>query len=245
MTVLVVAEFYLRIFASDYFEGDSSQSRRIASFSQLHSHRRTSTDILLSIANHNATQERERTNSEIVMASELTPGERTVVPNDQNHTTCRTDDVPPLDLEQSVDHCHATSVGPGIGADMSTNKRAQKQLIFAAVVCLIFMIGEFVGGYLSDGLAIMTDAAHLLSDFTSFLISLFALWIARRPPTSRMSFGYFRAEVLGAVLSVLTIWLATGVLVYLAILRCINPNYEVDGEIMLITAGSGLGINIL
>ena len=51
--------------------------------------------------------------------------------------------------------------------------------------------------------------------------------------------------MLGAVISVLLIWLATGVLVYLAINRCINTDYEIDGEIMLITAASGLGINIL
>ncbi|XP_071788798.1 proton-coupled zinc antiporter SLC30A2-like [Asterias amurensis] len=201
-------------------------------------------------ARYNTTQESERANnSELIMASELSPCVRIVPNNTQNHTSSAEDD-PPLDmdskLEQSTDHCHAALLGPGgTGADMSTNIRAQKQLIFAAAVCLIFMIGEFVGGYLSHSLAIMTDAAHLLSDFTSFLISLFALWIARRPPTARMSFGYFRAEVLGAVISVLTIWLATGVLVYLAIMRCINQDYEINGEIMLITAGSGLGINIL
>ena len=64
------------------------------------------------------------------------------------------------------------------------------QMIINSLFYIYFLL---IGGYLSQSLAIMTDAAHLLSDFTSFLISLFALWIARRPPTSRMSFGYFRA----------------------------------------------------
>ena len=49
------------------------------------------------------------------------------------------------------------------------------------------------GGSLSNSLAIMTDAAHMLSDFASFLISLFAIWIASRSPTKMMSFGWHRA----------------------------------------------------
>jgi cation diffusion facilitator family transporter len=54
-------------------------------------------------------------------------------------------------------------------------------------------IAEAIGGYLSNSLAVMTDAAHMLSDFTSFLVSLFALWISQRPPSRTMSFGYYRA----------------------------------------------------
>lgn len=49
------------------------------------------------------------------------------------------------------------------------------------------------GGYLANSLAIMTDAAHMLSDFASFLISLFSLWMATRPASKRMSFGWHRA----------------------------------------------------
>jgi zinc transporter 2 len=50
-----------------------------------------------------------------------------------------------------------------------------------------------VGGYLAGSLAVMTDAAHLSSDFVGFLVSLFAIWIGRQAPTRRFSFGYFRA----------------------------------------------------
>ena len=81
------------------------------------------------------------------------------------------------------------------------------------------MIAEVVGGVLSNSLAIATDAAHLLTDFASFLISLFAIWMAAKPKSQKMSFGWHRAEVLGATVSVLMIWLVTGILVYLAILR--------------------------
>eukprot|EP00122_Pirum_gemmata_P003685 Pgem_evm1s3335 len=85
-------------------------------------------------------------------------------------------------------------------------KIARNKLLIALIICFLFMIGEVVGGYLSGSLAIMTDAAHLLSDFASMLISLFALWLAGRPATSKLTFGYHRAEILGAMISVFMIW---------------------------------------
>lgn len=51
----------------------------------------------------------------------------------------------------------------------------------------------FAGGYLSNSLAIMSDAAHLCADLAGFVISIFAVWIAQKSPTKRMSFGFYRA----------------------------------------------------
>lgn len=107
------------------------------------------------------------------------------------------------------------------------------------------MIAEIVGGVLSNSLAIATDAAHLLTDFASFLISLFAIWMAAKPKSQKMSFGWHRAEVLGATISVLMIWLVTGILVYLAIMRVINREFEIDATAMLITSGLGVAVNIV
>lgn len=103
----------------------------------------------------------------------------------------------------------------------------------------------FSGGYLSSSLAIATDAAHLLTDFASFMISLFSLWMATRPPTKTMSFGWYRAEVIGALTSVLLIWVVTGVLVYLAVERIIYKNYEIEATVMLITSALGVVVNLM
>ena len=84
------------------------------------------------------------------------------------------------------------------------------------------MIAEIVGGVLSNSLAIATDAAHMLTDFASFLISLLAIWLAGKPKSQKMSFGWHRAEVIGATISVLMIWLVTGVIVYMAIHRYVQ-----------------------
>ncbi|XP_064652137.1 proton-coupled zinc antiporter SLC30A2-like isoform X8 [Lineus longissimus] len=101
------------------------------------------------------------------------------------------------------------------------------------------------GGALARSLAVVTDAAHLLTDFASFMISLLAIYLASRPATKKMSFGWYRAEVMGALVSVLMIWVVTGILVYMAVLRVINEDYEIDAKIMLITAAVGVMFNIV
>jgi zinc transporter 2 len=80
---------------------------------------------------------------------------------------------------------------------------------------------EIIGGFYAGSLAIMTDAAHLLTDVAAMLLSLFAMWLTNRPANSKSSFGYHRAEIIGALFSVLTIWGLVGVLAYEAILRLI------------------------
>ena len=107
------------------------------------------------------------------------------------------------------------------------------------------MVLEIIGGVLANSLAIATDAAHLLTDFASFMISLFSIWLASRPATRRMSFGWHRAEVVGATVSVLLIWVVTGILVYIAVQRIVNQEFDLDATIMLITSGVGVGVNIM
>ncbi|XP_014665093.1 PREDICTED: zinc transporter 2-like [Priapulus caudatus] len=90
--------------------------------------------------------------------------------------------------QEDNDHCHRQRT-----QSRSKPNDARNRLICASILCLVFVIAEVVGGYFANSLAIMTDAAHMLSDFASFLISLFAIWFAQRPPTKKMSFGYHRA----------------------------------------------------
>ncbi|KAF0024371.1 hypothetical protein F2P81_023173 [Scophthalmus maximus] len=142
-----------------------------------------------------------------------------------------------------IKHCHDNSHAQ---EDREREKKvARKRLYVVSVVCLIFMIGEILGGYFAGSLAVMTDAAHLLVDFTSFIISLLSLWLSSRPATHKLSYGWHRAEILGALLSIFTIWLVTGVLVYLAVERLISDDYTIEGTIMLITSGCAVLANII
>lgn len=128
------------------------------------------------------------------------------------------------------------------GADGNGHSREVRKLLVAIVLCFIFMLAELVGGYLSGSLAIMTDAAHLLSDVAGFLVSLCALSLSRRKASSIMSYGYHRAEILGALLSISLVWALTGWLVVEAIDRLRNPQH-IDGKVMLIVAGLGVLVN--
>ncbi|XP_038654443.1 zinc transporter 2-like isoform X3 [Scyliorhinus canicula] len=140
-------------------------------------------------------------------------------------------------------HCHSSqSSGDHNEVD---KENARRRLYLASAVCLVFIIGEVIGGYLAQSLAIMTDAAHLLTDFATMLVSLFSLWISSRPATKTMNFGWYRSEILGALISVLSIWVVTGVLVYLAVERLISGQYEIKGGVMLITSGCAVAVNIV
>lgn len=143
-------------------------------------------------------------------------------------------------VQQADDQNHSSQV-PSNQLDVG----ARNRLLAVSVLCLLFMIGEVVGGILSNSLAIAADAAHLLTDLASFMISLFALWLASRPASREMSFGWYRAEVIGALLSVLMIWVVTGLIVYAAVERLRTADYEVKGFPMIITASAGLVVNII
>ncbi|KAK9534045.1 hypothetical protein VZT92_009120 [Zoarces viviparus] len=130
-------------------------------------------------------------------------------------------------------------------AERDERRLARRKLYAACAVSLVFMTGEVVGGYAAHSLAIMTDAAHLLTDFGSIVISIFSLWISSRPQTHTVTFGWHRAEILGMLLSVLSIWAVTAVLVISAIQRVSDGDYDIDSQIMLITSGCAVGVNVL
>ncbi|MFS7937190.1 putative cation efflux protein [Helianthus anomalus] len=87
------------------------------------------------------------------------------------------------------------------------------------ILCFIFMGVEVFGGIKANGLAILTDAAHLLSDLDAFAISLFSVWASGWEATPRQLYGFFRIEILGTLVSIQIIWLLIGILVYAKTLR--------------------------
>lgn len=104
---------------------------------------------------------------------------------------------------------------------------------------------KIVGGVLADSLAILSDAAHMFSDMSGFFISIFSIWLGQKPASEKMSFGYHRAEVIGALASIVLIWALTILLLYEATIRVINKAMVTDPLIMLITAGFGLFCNLV
>lgn len=135
----------------------------------------------------------------------------------------------------------------GFASNLNSNstKTAKSKILWAIVLCCVFMIVEFLGGYIAGSLAIMTDAAHLASDCISFVIGLVAIWLGNRPPDAKMSFGYKRLEVLGAIISILGIWILTATLVLVAIQRIYSNDYDLDANTMMAISSIGILINII
>ncbi|KAL3830783.1 hypothetical protein ACJIZ3_019585 [Penstemon smallii] len=129
--------------------------------------------------------------------------------------------------------------------DAQERSASMRKLLIAVAMCVVFMSVEVVGGIKANSLSILTDAAHLLSDVAAFAISLFSLWAAGWEATPRQSYGFFRIEILGALVSIQMIWLLAGILVYEAILRLINETGEVKGFLMFVVSAFGLLVNII
>ena len=96
--------------------------------------------------------------------------------------------------------------------------RGRKKLIIACYVCTFFMVIEFVGGYLAQSLAIMSDAASMIIYLMTLLVSLWAATLTTKG--SR----YHRAQILGALFSISSLWIVTFWLLIEAIKRLIDPS---------------------
>ena len=102
-------------------------------------------------------------------------------------------------------------------------RRSVRLAAHASAALLLSRQVEVVGGYYAHSLAIMSDAAHLLSDLGAFFVSLLTLRFAARRSAPTHSFGYHRLEVVGALFSVAMLWLVTGVLLTEAYSRIRHP----------------------
>ena len=130
-------------------------------------------------------------------------------------------------------------------ADEKTRKASVRKLATAVIFCVIFMTGELVGGIKANSLAVMTDAAHLLTDVAGFAISLFSIWASSWEATPCQSYGFHRIEILGVLGSIQLIWLLTGLLVWSAIHRMLHDKVSVHGALMFAIATVGLVVNII
>ena len=144
-------------------------------------------------------------------------------------------------------HCHGTEHGHAHGAKEahgSHDDGGVRKLQVALALSCLFMCGEVVGGLIANSIAVLTDAAHLLSDVAGMGVSLYAMSLAKHAATPVHSWGFARAQVAGALASVFMVWAVTLVLVVEAISRLRSPE-KVDGLVMLITSSAGLGVNLL
>lgn len=115
----------------------------------------------------------------------------------------------------------------------------RRALLAALGIIGAFFIIEGVGGYLTNSLALMADAGHLLTDVGALLLALGAMWLAGRPVSEQRTFGFHRVEILAALVNGVTLWGVAGYIGYQAYHRIIEPP-EVNSLPMVLVALVGL-----
>lgn len=143
-------------------------------------------------------------------------------------------DAPALSLESGEDHVHHH-----LGHDSNS-----KTLIIALLLTLGFAGVEVVAGFWSGSLALLSDAAHMVTDATSLGLAAAAAWLARRPPSLRHSYGLVRAEILAALINGLAMLVLIGFIVFEAIQRFGTPQ-PVAGATVVAVAVVGLVVNLI
>ncbi|HTM20164.1 MAG TPA: cation diffusion facilitator family transporter, partial [Kofleriaceae bacterium] len=119
-----------------------------------------------------------------------------------------------------------------------------RRLGFALALVIVYMIAEVVGGLLSNSLALLADAGHMLSDAGALGLSLFVVRLARKPPSKTHTFGYQRAEIIGALVNAAALLTIAGHIIYEAIGR-LGDEVAVQSGTMLAVALGGLAINAI
>jgi cobalt-zinc-cadmium efflux system protein len=131
------------------------------------------------------------------------------------------------------------------GGEMRAERRKdRKRLGLALVFTSIIAIAEAVGGYLTNSLALMSDAGHMLTDISAIALSLLALWFSGRPANPKKTYGYYRLEILSALANGVLLLAITGVILYEAWLRFRTPE-PVKILPLLVVAGIGLVANLV
>ena len=120
----------------------------------------------------------------------------------------------------------------------------KKGLLIALVITFGIMVAELVGGWLTNSLALLSDAGHMLSDVGSLALSLVAVWFSARPASNKKSYGYFRFEILAALLNGATLFFIAGFIIWEAYHRLASPPV-VGSQTMMIIAFIGLVANLV
>ncbi|MFT4180130.1 MAG: cation diffusion facilitator family transporter [Thermomonas sp.] len=141
------------------------------------------------------------------------------------------------DHDHAHDHAHGHSHVP-------RNIRHEKPLWIAFGLTLCFLLAEVVGGLLSNSLALLSDAAHMMTDVVALGIALFAVRMARRPADAKRTYGYARMEAIGAVINGGLLFVLAGFILWEAVGRFRAPQPVASGT-MLVIAVLGLCINLV
>lgn len=153
------------------------------------------------------------------------------------------DDAMNDDKEEHEHHDHDHDHGHGHDHSEELRRVSRKRLWVALGIIVAFLVVEIIGGLLTGSLALLADAGHMLTDALALALAIFVAHLVQRPATPERTFGFLRAEVIGAFVNGATLILVVGLIVREAISRFLNPA-EVQGSGMLLVAVAGLAANL-
>jgi len=134
------------------------------------------------------------------------------------------------------DHAHHHAI--------DNTKDGRRRVAIAALLTFSFMIAEVIGGLISGSLALLADAAHMLTDAASLALAWLGFKLAERPASEERTFGWARFKVLAAFVNGLTLIALAGWIILEAIGRLLDPQ-PIMGSLMLGVAIGGLAVNVL
>jgi len=126
---------------------------------------------------------------------------------------------------------------------LKANSEQSRGLIFSIALTALILIVEVVAGFLTNSLALLSDAAHVFTDLFSLGLALFAIMLSGLPSSDTRTYGWHRSEVFAAFANGATLILISGMILYEAILRLMSPE-EVHSLGMMVAAIFGLVINL-
>ncbi len=127
--------------------------------------------------------------------------------------------------------------------DAASTRSDARRLSIALALIAGFMAGEVAAGIIAHSLALLSDAAHMLTDAGALAMSLIVLRLAARPAAGNRTFGLRRSEVLSAQANGATLLVLSGLIVYGAVRRLVSP-LQPSGAVMLAVALAGVGVNL-
>lgn len=117
-------------------------------------------------------------------------------------------------------------------------------LRLALILTAILLVVEVIGGLISNSIALLADAGHMLTDVAALGLALFVAWFSKQPSTPEKTYGYLRWEILAAFINGSTLLLISAWILWEAVTRLRVPE-PVQGSLMLVVATAGLVVNIL
>ncbi|MCD7100099.1 cation diffusion facilitator family transporter [Stenotrophomonas sp. MMGLT7] len=122
--------------------------------------------------------------------------------------------------------------------------RYEKPLWWALGLTSAFLLAEIAGAFITNSLALLSDAAHMATDTVGLMIALLAVRMSRRPPDARRSYGYARLEALGAMANGALLFAVGAYILWEAVERFRQPQHVASGG-MLVIAAIGLAVNLV